>query len=428
MIKPLQSPPPAQRLSVLKELVCPNCGSPIQQHTPNAQTMVCTSCGSYVGMGMDGPDVLDKGRSIGRPPKPIEVGQTATFKNTSYFVLGRVAYEGWDMSDSSDRWKWTEWLLGAADGRMFWLSYDDEAGFVLFHKIRIRQAFNPHSGFSLPIKTGQSAAIKERYPARIVGAEGELTWQAKPNDQMMMVEAHGSGKQYSLQVSGSELEMYEGMALDESAVAKAFGNEKWSKQAERKQKNQELMVTSGMVLLGFGVIALILAAIAWNTGSKAATETVRLDTNNPVASIPVNFEDGSRPAVVSLKMEGSLPVNTYAEVDVSVVDPEDVELYVFSQEFWHETGYDEGQWDESDYSGSGKFIPGLDGTHDIEVELGERSSGINSLTVEVEIKKNHMLPTWFLGFGIIGAVLGIIVIATAHPKTTGNFFEAIMDD
>jgi hypothetical protein len=39
-----------------------------------------------------------------------------------------------------------------------------------------------------------------------------------------------------------------------------------------------------------------------------------------------------------------------------------------------------------------------------------------------------MLPTWFLGFGIIGMVLGIITLGAAHPKTTGNFFQAIMDD
>jgi hypothetical protein len=280
----------------------------------------------------------------------------------------------------------------------------------------------------LPAGNGKSANVKERYPARIVAAEGELTWQAKPDDQMMMVEAHGSGKQYSLQVSHTELEMYEGVALDESAVAAAFGNEKWAKQAKRKQKNQELMVSTGMLMLGFGVIALILGAIAWNMGSKAAKETVQLDTNNPVASIPVNFENGERPALVRLKMQGSLPVNTYAEVDVSVVDPEDVELYVFSQEFWHETGYDEGNWEESDYSGSGQFIPGLSGTHEIEVELGERSAGINSMTVEVEVVKNHMLPSWFFGFGAVGIVLGIIVLGAAHPKTTGNFIEAIMDD
>lgn len=430
MIKPLQSHPSIQRVSVLKELACPNCGSPIKQHTPNAQTMVCESCRSYVGIGMEGPTVLQRqGRGLGKPPKPIEIGQTARINDVSYFVLGRVFYEGWDMSDTSDKWKWTEWLLGAADGRMFWLSYDDEAGFVLFHKIRIRQQFQPHSARALPIGNGsKSALVRERYPARILGVEGELTWQAKLDDRVMMVEAAGSGKQYSLQLTPDEMEMYEGVALDEPTVAEAFGNEKWKKQATRKQQNQELLVSTGMVLLGFGVIALILAAIAWNMGSTVATETAQLSTTNPIVSIPVNFEDGSRPAMVKIKMQGSLPLNSWAEVDVSVVDPQDVELYVFSQEFWHESGRDsDGAWEESDYSGTGKFVPGLDGTHEIEVELGERSSGVNGMTVQVEVVKNHMLPTWFLGFGIIGTILGIILLAVAHPKTTGNVLEFLAD-
>jgi hypothetical protein len=42
-----------------------------------------------------------------------------------------------------------------------------------------------------------------------------------------------------------------------------------------------------------------------------------------------------------------LPVNDWNAVEISVLDENKQYLFSFGDEFWHETGYDEGRWDES---------------------------------------------------------------------------------
>ncbi len=414
-------------MSQLTELTCPNCGSPVARHNPTSQTIVCGTCNSHLRVGVGVPSLLSQGARLSKPPKPIKLGEIGIFHDVNCFVLGRVDYVGWD---NEDRWHWTEWLLGAEDGRMFWLSYDDEAGFVIFHKIRIRHAFDTALGHYIPIdKEGHKAVVKERYPAEITGVEGELTWVAKKGDRQQMVEAAGHGKEYSLQISASELELYEGVKLDETFVANAFNNQRWLKKANRRARNQQMMTTIGMAALVFGVIGLLMGAYFWNSGTKVATETAHLDATNTILTIPLNIETARRPTMVKIDMESEIPVNTWVEVDVSVVDPEDFELYIFTEEFWYETGSDEdGPWSEKDYSGSGKFVPQETGDYEIEIELGEAHASVSAITVKVEVYKNHVLGTWFLGYGGVAAILGLGLLAIAFPKTSGNFLAAVFED
>lgn len=415
-------------MASVKQLQCPNCGSSLSQFNPASQTIVCKSCNSYVAVGVGDPSVLGVGGKldIGLPTKPIKVGQTGTFNNVKCFVLGRVEYEGWD---SEDRWRWTEWLLGAADGRMFWLSYDKEDGFVLFHKVRIKSQFNPLSDRTIPVGDKQHAVVRERYPAKIRGAEGELTWQAKAGDHLRMVEAASGGKRYSIQVSEAELELYEGAALDEHKVAEAFGDTKWMNKAKANQNRQFLMSYSGMFMLVFAVFSLILAAGFWNSGKSVHKQSVTLNRTTPTVVIPLDLQSVNRPVRIRAKLDHSLPVNTFAEIDVSITDPTDTDTEVFGSEFWYETGSDsDGPWSEHDYSGGGKFVPTTKGIHQLEITMGETSASVTSLRVMVEVYENHVLPLWFLVYGGGCAIVGLLFMALAHPQQAGNMLSAIFDD
>ncbi|NDJ85900.1 MAG: DUF4178 domain-containing protein [Chloroflexi bacterium] len=418
--------------SALKQLQCPNCGSPVDQHHPGTQTIVCETCGSHLGIGMGEPAMLGEGTTLGRPPKPIKPGDVFALMGVSYIVLGRVDYEGWDSANSSDRWRWTEWLLGAEDGRMLWLSYDDEAGFVLFRKIRIRAPFNPQTSAHLPIDNQRSAIVKERYPARILGAKGELTWQAKAGDQLNMVEGAGMGKRYSLQVAESELELYEGVPVEETAIAAALGDDGWLERTKNRKARKAIMRFAGIAAFIFALIGLCLGAAFYGySGDKITSETVRLNVENPRASIPIDLDNANRPTMVKLKLNGSLPANTWAEIDVSVRDPDEVETYVFTSEFWRETGTDsDGPWDESDYSGSGRFIPDAQGQHEVLVDLSAINEDIqnNTISVEVAVYKNSFLYTWFLGYGGLAGIIGLGLMAFGFPETAGNFVNSILED
>ncbi len=394
---------------LLQKLSCPKCGAPVDQFTAGAQTLVCSRCGGYISVGSGDPELVGMGKKITKAPVPINIGDRFTYENTEYFVLGRVLYDGWDRSDTSDRWQWNEWLLGSNDGRLLWLSYD-EKGFSLFTKLRIREAFNPMQDSAIPVGNGRRVAVHERYPARILGAEGELTWKAKPGDTLEMVEGAGHGKRYSVQFTGEELEIHEGDPWQAMAMAKAFNSPKWIEQIKRRESTTTLQGILGVICIAFAAIAAVMGFGANNSGEQIAMQQFSLSTASPSYSFPIDFDQVERPAIVSMSMIGSLPANTSLDLEVSVTSPNEVKTYLFTKSFWHETGSDdEGPWAEADYQVSDMFVPTLNGSHMIEVLL-EDNVGVEGLEMVVNVKRNHTMPLWYAVYAVIVGFVGVVLL------------------
>ncbi|MBE2195056.1 MAG: DUF4178 domain-containing protein [Anaerolinea sp.] len=403
----LQTPP------VLKQLTCPSCGGSLPQYSPGAQTLICPRCNTYVKVEAEGLGIAGKGSKLPPPPAPVKLGQRFTLEGTGYFVLGRVLYEGWD---DEDRWQWTEWLLGSNDGRLIWLSYDKEDGFVLFRKMRIREAFNPSSDRTIPTSDGKRAHVRERYPAKIIGAEGELTFRASAGDKLNMIEGAGFGKQYSIQQTLAELEVYEGNTLSSAMVAEALNDPAWAAQIKRSTNTKAVYQLVGVVAFVFAVIGGVLGVAASRTGDLALTQQLTLSTSAPTGIIPINFEVGDRPAVVRLRLNSGIPINTFVEVEASVISPDDTETFIFEKEFWYETGIDEGErWTESDTFGEEVFVPHQTGEHEIEIALGE-SSVTGNILVQVEVLRNHILPSYFLIYGVVVGIIGCCFLAMGWQR------------
>lgn len=385
--------------SILKEIACPNCGSPLQQHLSTTQTIICPTCGNHIAVGAGDPQILGEGSRPRRSPVPIELGQTATLRGTGFFVMGHVVYEGWD---DEDRWTWHEWLLGGDDGRLLWLSYD-EKGFSLYQKVRLRQPIDLNSR---RINIGDRAMmVHERYPAMITGAEGELTWQARQGETLQMVEGAGQGKRYSIQQSAEELEVYEGDPLREEELAQAFGNARWQAQIRRRSNTTRLLRTIGVICIVFALLGLLGAGVASAAGERLVSQNATLSRANPTVIFPVVFDVAERPAEVSIRLEGTLPENTYLEIDVNVVSPDGTETYLFLQEFWHETGTDdEGFWREFDYEATDMFVPTLVGDHEIELALGD--TPVDSISATVSIQRNRIMASWYIAYAVIVGVVG----------------------
>lgn len=394
--------------SVLKELSCPNCKSPLGQHTPEAQTLVCAKCGSYVGIGEEEARLLAKGGKFPAPPVPVKIGSRFALDNTEYFVLGRVMYKGWDPEDKADYWTWDEWQLGAADGRLLWLSYDTEDGFVLFKKIPIREEFNIHRSAAIPVGKGRQARVVERYPAIMVGAEGELTFRAQRGDRVQMIEGDAGPLKYSMQATDEEIELYEGRPVPAEAVAHAFGDSAWLRRIQSRQYNKRTRQLVGVVCLLFGLISLLIAAVVSQTGIPILDTQITVDPSNPIALLPIEFDTAGRPAIIRTELLSSIPVNSYVDVDVSVIAPNVAETVIYSQEFWHETGVEDGEsWEESEHNTGDMFVPYQPGTHQIEVALDNMQS---PLDIHVEVVKDHVVPGWFLGYGVIVGGIGLLLL------------------
>ncbi|MEO0562939.1 MAG: DUF4178 domain-containing protein [Chloroflexota bacterium] len=400
----------AQR-PVLKELKCPNCGGPISQFDPSAQTVVCPRCSSYVKLGTGDPEAIGKSRKLPRPPVPVELGKQISIEGTQYMVLGRVMYRGWDDEDS---WQWNEWMLGAPDGRMMWLSYD-EKGFGLFTKKRFRGEFDVQSSFSLNLGE-ENVPIRERYPAKIVGAEGELTWRPEAGDRLYMAEGARGGKRYSVQKTNEELEVYSGRGVSEMEIAKSFGDEKWIARVERRERNSENRKLIGGLCILFAFAAIAAAIMLSALGDAIVQDqTIRLTTEG--ATIPINFERTGRASAVRMELRGAIPVNTFVDVDVNMIAPDGTESYLFSQSFWHETGVDEdGRWVENDYRGSGMFVPLTTGPHQLQVVV-DSSTVPDDVSANITIRRGVIVVQWFVGYAIIIGIIGVLFYMSAPTKT-----------
>lgn len=399
--------------SVLKEIKCPSCGSAVPQYTPDAQTIVCATCGSFLAMDMEGPTVTGKSRKPPRPPVPIEIGSSARLQDTDFFVLGRVLYRGWD---DEDKWLWEEWLLGGADGRMLWLSYypEEGEGFTLFKKLRVREPFDAKTSRSLPTGSG-TALVHERYPAQIVSAEGELTWRGKPGDSLYMAEAFSMGKRYSVQQTDDELEIHEGVPLNEQEVAQAFNNQSWLTAIQKRANQGRTQTLIGVLFLIFACLGLVAAVWASTTGEPAFTQSLTLSRANPIGSIPVEFDQVGRASIVSVQAQGSLPLPSSIDIDVSIDSPDGMENDLFTLELWRESGTDdEGYWEEAQANASDMFVPFQTGIHNLTIELGEGT--LDSININIDVRRNHVTPIWFVIYAVVVGAIGVLILIFRYRK------------
>jgi hypothetical protein len=405
MAQSVTAPNPASR-PVLREIKCPKCASPVQQLTPDVQTLVCKSCHSAIS---DGPDGLtwSAGSKLPTPRVSIRIGQTLTIEKIPYFVLGRVIYQGWDPEETSDRWTWTEWLLGSSDGRTVWLSLD-ENGLVLFNRLRVRAPFNIHTDNNIPIAPDKSARVTERYPARVMGVEGELTWRAKRGDQLNMIEGVAGGKKYSIQATESELEFHEGSVLSQDAIKAMLGAEVAKEYAEARRN---LPVEIGAMLLFFAFAGLLLAGLFWMSGRGNVVINERYTLQAGVETdVPVTFSAPGRPVTFRVALLTDMPENTFNDLEVSVMSPDETETVVAFPDFWHETGVDEGEfWREQQTEGNDAFVPFQAGAHVIQLEL-DPASNLPQVEMLLEVRDQHISATPLLIFAGFAGIVGFILL------------------
>lgn len=392
-------------------LECPNCRSPLNPQNVTSQSIICPQCGSYVALGGETTELLAQGRKIPASPVPLALGDKGTIAGTEYVVLGRIMYRG---QDDEESFTWNEWLLGASDGRMLWLSLD-ETGFSLFQKLRFRSQFDARTSTALEIGEGKRAFIHERYPAQIIGAEGELTWRAKPGERVFMAEGAGHGLKYSIQQTEQELEVHEGRPVTGESLAQAFNKADWQKKLKSAAETAGTYKTVAALCIAAAVAAIFFALIVSGSGEEDEPQRVELSTSKLTDTIIVNFNE-ARPAIVGLELANeTLPENTFIDLDVEVIAPDGEEYYLFEQEFWHETGYDEdGAWRESQYTTSEMFVPTTSGEHQLMISYD--GSVLRDFEVLVTVRRNHIMPLWFVIYAAVAGIMGVIAFFAASAQ------------
>jgi ribosomal protein S27E len=401
---PPNSSPASNARPVLRQISCPQCGAPVQQFNAGSQSIICKSCKSTIVLSGEEAQIIGNGGRMPAPPRPIPLGGRMTLEGTQYFVLGRVLYEGWD---DEDRWRWTEWQLGSNDGRAVWLSFE-ENGFVLYRKLRLRTPFDPLKDRVFNVDAETKVTVTERYPARIVGAEGELTFRAVASSRLDMIEGVSSKKEkVSIQKTSTELEVYAGNPVPESAIAKYFGDASWEKEILKERAGKSRSASLAVLFFAFAMLGFLAALFSARSGVRVLSERVTLVQGAAAVQIPFQVNVDNRPMRLTTRLMNGLNTGQTVDVDYVVNTPDDAEILVLEGDFWAETGIDEGErWSESNYDGDQVFNPHVSGQYVLEVELG--TSSLNRADVEITLWRDHIIGTYFLIYAVAMAVFGVL--------------------
>jgi hypothetical protein len=247
--------------------------------------------------------------------------------------------------------------------------------------------------------------VIEPTPARIVALAGELTWQARVGEELHYLDARRKGVRYSVEYTPTEIELLAGRVVPDVEVWQAFGRqdlvEKVVQETARRKQYRKLAIVCAI----FCVLSCLGALFTLLTGRKLLAQEARLTTDEQTMG-PFEVTRPGRAHRISLRA-GPLPTNTWAVVDVSVVDGRENEFYLFSAEFWDEAGRDsEGPWHESDLKEDYLFRPDEAGPYTLALAIDEAI--VESLELEVTVRGGVWLGRYFVIFAVLCAVLAVV--------------------
>jgi len=128
--------------------------------------------------------------------------------------------------------------------------------------------------------------------------------------------------------------------------------------------------------------------------------------------------------VYSISIYSNLPVNSWAFIEGEVLDAEKDYLFSFGQELWHETGYDEGKWEEAENSYTMKITFPTPGKYYLNFKTQGSS---NPEKINVKISKNYGSSIPHMAFGIICLLIGL-VINEVQNKTLSRIAQSMNKD
>lgn len=204
----------------VKQLNCPQCGSPLDLKNLRSKSIICPSCSSQIDL--TGPQYQVVGQ-VGQRPAPqmtqFRPGLQGALDGEPHMVIGRVLYRG----DEGDLWD--EWLLLSASGEYRWISDSEEEGMALWTPFVPTAPLDPSAvreGQTINLR-GAPVRVRAHGRATIEYLEGELTWKARVGDTMGYVEADSPTERYSIEYTPEEVEFYWGQRLNRGQVEQAFG-------------------------------------------------------------------------------------------------------------------------------------------------------------------------------------------------------------
>jgi hypothetical protein len=110
--------------------------------------------------------------------------------------------------------------------------------------------------------------------------------------------------------------------------------------------------------------------------------------------------------VVGVEIATNLPNNSWAFVEGEVLDADKEYLFSFGDEFWHESGYDDGAWEESYDEYEMKITFTEAGRYYLSIKA-QANSNVNEIRVRIGQRLGSGIPHFVLGLVLLACGLAI---------------------
>ncbi len=381
---------------------CPNCDAPLNvRDAQQARMKYCQYCGSQVDLQTSEHKILTQVNQKPSPPKSaLQLGSEGNINGIIYQVVGRIRYR----DTRSYSW-WDEWLLLSENGQYLWLQEDDW-DFTLMHKYTPSQPVDPNTVGEYLNIDGLRLEVEDNSEASIQFFEGELTWKAEVGETINYIDAwKGEDTLYSIEWTDREIMFFLGKDIYPQKIYEAFKLGTPPPEAFEEDDDEDsptgrfakrLMKgpAFGQGLL-FGIAMLIMAFVMGFFGITIPSggEKPGQDKNYILGPYKIKSKGVHR---VDVRLAGLNNRSQYMEFEL--LDDQEKMIYEFDGDFYHETGYDDGEkYTESKTTANAVFL--IEDPGDYYIRVKPEKNVQNPLRPNVTFKEKafHTGPLLMAG-------------------------------
>lgn len=405
---------------------CPSCGAGLDVlGGGRVTTHICGYCGTALD-AVEGYRILARFADMKRPDTPLRIGDRGTVFGVEHVVIGVLGQsESW----KGRHWAWVDHLLHSPTHGYGWLTLEN--GHLIYSR-RWRKSVLPRWMSTRLVETsdhrptcssaGEQFAYYETSTSEITFAEGEFTWRPAVGDRITTVSALGPATMLSFNESATEREIERSWYLPQAETWQSFSVNPGRRPRTtgdhplrpRKAPVHErfLTVASG----AFAAICLALALVFATMNGQVVLPPTDIARSSLPAEIKLPIETADKLALINLT--GQLQENSWAWVEVTLLDPDDRPLFQLGREIGAYSGADsEGRWTENYTSTTLRFRPETAGTYTLELDvpetgLGEGASGAIPPDIRISARAglSSAVPPMMLAV-IFGLVAGGFLLA-----------------
>ncbi len=250
---------------ILHTIPCPSCGGDLGQSSriegsgedaEEVPVARCLSCGKefdqhteeYYKVFAD-MFTADLGNSA------LKLGAKGEIDGIEYEIIGRIRYQ------DEEEWEvdvWDEWLAASSDGTYHW--FVEEDGMIFAYEEYVPTSMNlEESPATIEFEGKRISKASTGFMARIVYAEGELTWKPEIGEPVQCYDFNFGRNHYTIEQSEDEVSVTKGKRISLRKVIMAFRKEEYLEKYERTIWKRSLYRKKALIHAIFGIVSFGLA-------------------------------------------------------------------------------------------------------------------------------------------------------------------------